>query len=164
MDFTFRRARVVKPARERDAQRARVYRADGRLVEIAKPLPEMTDLRRYVRRVWALKRVQAAFPQATALPLPTVSDGRGRRSAGGNLRGIKMPLWARNEAVTLHELAHTITLRTHGPLVAAHGWQYCAIYLRLTLYAMGREAHDVLERAFLANRVRYTKPRQSKET
>ena len=72
-----------------------------------------------------------------------------------------MPLWSRNEAIVLHELAHTICQREHSD-ATGHGWQYCAIYLTLTLHAMGREAHDVLKAAFKENRVRYTAPRKRK--
>lgn len=156
--------------RERDTQKARVYRSDEALVAIAKPLPKVRDMQRFVDRLWGQRRVYRWFgPDAfharwrklgRASSAPIVHDGRGRRRAGGWSRGITMPLWSRNEAIVLHELAHSMCARLHGPRVAAHGWQYCDIYLRLVLYGMGREAHDTLKAAFKANRVRFRAPRQ----
>jgi len=152
--------------RERDQQRSRVYTSDKALIAISKPLATVPEIERYVRRVFGMKRVQDAYPEATSPRfwgrLPSVGDGRGRRRACGSSSGIKIPKWARNEAVVLHELAHTICLRMYDRRIAAHGWQYCSIYLALTLHAMGREAHDVLKKAFRENRVRFTEPRKRK--
>lgn len=147
--------------RERDTQRSRVYLCDPVLISRAKPLPSVTDVERYVRKVFASKRVKAAFPKAAGRILPTVGDGRGRRNACGWSGGIKIPLWARNEGVVLHELAHTICQREHGN-VAWHGWQFCSIYLKLALYMMGREAHDALKKEMKVKRVRFSEPRKRK--
>lgn len=147
--------------RERDTQRARVYKSDAALVAIAKPLPQISDVTRYVKRIAHMKRVAEAFPRSRLGEwFPKIGDGRGRRSACGWSGGMSMPVHARNEAIVIHELAHVICQRQCGWEVAGHGWQFCAIYLQLTLYAMGREAHDTLRRAFKANRVRYTAPRK----
>lgn len=149
--------------RERDTQRARVYKSDHALGALAKPLPTVRGVERYVKRLFEMKRVQGAFPRLRPDWLPTVGDGRGRRMACGWSGGIKIPLWARNEMVVIHELAHTVTHRQYGSGVAAHGWQFCSVYLTLTLHAMGREAHDTLKVAFKRNRVRYTAPRKRRE-
>lgn len=147
--------------RERDTQRARVYKSDKALLAIAKPLPHLDDVTRYVRRIAKMKRVSEAFPRSQLDTwFPEIGDGRGRRSACGWSGGISMPIFARNEAYVIHELAHVICQRQYGWRIAGHGWQFCAIYLQLTLYAMGREAHDVLKAAFKANRVRFTAPRK----
>lgn len=147
--------------RERDTQRARVYKCDRILMATAAKLPTVRDMERFVKKTFASKRVQEAYPKAMWRALPSVSDGRGRRRACGNEYGIRMPVWARDEAVVLHELAHTITMRLGGN-EAFHGWQFCAVYLKLVLYMMGREAHDTLKAAFKANRVRFTEPRKRK--
>jgi putative metallohydrolase (TIGR04338 family) len=147
--------------RERDTQRSRVYKCDRILSETAGPLASVKDIERFVKKVFASKRVQAAFPKAMGRSLPSVKDGRGRRNACGGPGGISIPRWARNEAVVLPELAHTICLR-QGGREAFHGWQFCSAYLRLVLYLMGREAHDILKGAFKANRVRFTEPRKRK--
>jgi putative metallohydrolase (TIGR04338 family) len=151
--------------RERDQQRSRVYKAERiALAQMAAPLATVRDIERFVKRVFGMKRVQDAFPKATSRhwDLPTVGDGRGRRNACGWDGGIKIPLWARNEWVVIHELAHTISWREYGYKTAGHGWQFCAVYLKLVLYCMGREAHDVLKRDFKVCRVRYTAPRKRK--
>lgn len=164
----------------RDQQRSRVYKSDGALTKIAKPLPTVKEMQRYVDRLFGMRRMMIEFPEAFGarwrsrnpdrqkhyrtkpISAPIVYDGRGRRCAGGWSRGVTMPLWSRNEGILLHELAHTICVRKYGYKVAAHGWEYCAIYLKITLYAMGREAHDTLKAAFKANRVKFTKPRQQR--
>lgn len=149
--------------KKRDTQRKRVYKSDNALIAIAAKLPEVKDMERFVKRVLGMKRVQDAFPRARLSTwLPRVEDGRGRRAAGGCAHYITMPLWSRNEAVVLHELAHTINARVNND-TAGHGWQFCSIYLTLTLHAMGREAHDALKAAFKANRVRYTAPRAKRQ-
>jgi putative metallohydrolase (TIGR04338 family) len=146
--------------RQRDSQRSRVYKSDKALVAIAKPLPSVEEVERYVRRVFGMKRIADAFPKSRVSTwLPEVRDGRGRRSAAGCAGFSTMPTWSRNEAIVLHELAHTICQREHGD-ASGHGWQFCSIYLTLTLHAMGREAHDVLKAAFKANRVKFTAPRK----
>jgi putative metallohydrolase (TIGR04338 family) len=148
----------------RDTQKRRVYKCDPAVVALAKPLPTVRDVERFVKRVWSMQRVRDAYPRAvqgSRLP-PTVGDGRGRRNAGGHWGGILIPLWARNEAIVLHELAHTICIRQHGFTAAGHGWQFASIYLKLVLYGMGREAHDALKAAFKLHRVKFTAPRKSK--
>ncbi len=150
---------------QRDTQRARVYKSDAALVAIAKPLPMVRDVERFTKRMFGMKRVQEAFPSSARYSMPRVGDGRGRSHACGGEWEIKIPLWARNEAVVIHELAHTIALREFGRRgdAAFHGWQFCSVYLKLTLYGMGREAHDVLKAAFKKNRVRFTAPRAKRQ-
>lgn len=156
----------MKYRRERDTQRSRVYKCDPVVIVRAKPLARVVDVERYVAKVFGSKRVQAAFPKSVSWRqgLPSVGDGRGRRVACGWYGGIKIPLWARNEGVVLHELAHVICQRElpNSLLVAGHGWQFCSTYLRLVLYMMGREAHDALKREMKINRVRFTEPRKRK--
>jgi len=149
----------------RDTQRARVYKSDSALIAIAKPLPTVKDVERFTRRLLQMKRVKEAFPRSARYDVPNVGDGRGRSRACGGEWEIKIPLWARNEAVVTHELAHTVALREFGRRgdAAFHGWQFCSVYLKLTLYGMGREAHDVLKAAFKVNRVKFTAPRAKRQ-
>jgi putative metallohydrolase (TIGR04338 family) len=149
--------------RERDGQRARVYKSDKALTAIAAPLLTVKDIERYVKRVMTMKRVRDTFPRSARYQILEIKDGRGRRSACGWSGGISIPTWARNEGIVIHELAHVVCQREHGYNVAGHGWQFCSIYLTLTLHAMGREAHDALKKAFKENRVRYTKPRARRQ-
>ncbi len=156
-------ARASARVNQRDTQRQKVYRSDPALKPWAEPLPTVKDVERFCRKVWASKRMRKAFPRAVAhWKAPRVKDGRGTRIARGGMGPINIPLWARSTDVVLHELAHTVTMRVYDDRVPAHGWQYCEVYLRIVLYAMGREAHDALKAAFKKNGVRFRKPRQGK--
>lgn len=148
----------VKP---RDSQRGKLYKADDVLKSFAEPLPTVKDVERFVRKVWALKRVHIAFLKATPpRSEPRVKDGRGTRIARGGNGHINIPLWARNSAVVLHELAHTITRREYGMAVPGHGWEYCGVFLKLVLYVMGREAHDTFKSSMKEFRVKFRPPRK----
>ena len=129
--------------RTRDNQRSKVYKADNVLKQYSEPLPSVADVEQYVRKVWDRKVLQKAFPNALGRlwALPYVKDGRRNRTAKGCSLYIVIPRWARNSAVVLHELAHVITSREHQG-VAAHGPEYCRVFLRLVQSMMGSEAHD----------------------
>lgn len=148
------------PREERDSQRSRLYKADDVLKPFAKPLLTVKDMERFVRRVWSSNRLHKKYRVGSRLPV--VKDGRGRRNAGGWSGGITMPLWARSTNVALHELAHTITQRHYGYTVAAHGWQYCGVFLQLVRWFIGKEAHDAFKLSMKQNKVRFTAPRQRK--
>jgi putative metallohydrolase (TIGR04338 family) len=144
----------------RDSQRARVYKSDKDLMKIAKPLPTVADIEKYAVRLFKSKRLAAKYPRAVIRGAPEVGDGRRTRRAlahGG--WKITVPVWARNEAIVLHELAHIITVRqfwlqTHAP----HGWQFAAVYLDLVKWMMGGAAHDALKASFKAHKVKFRKP------
>lgn len=147
----------------RDTQRARLYAADDVLAKHAKPMPQISDMEDFVKRVMSSKRVQASYPIAFSMyrNMPVVKDGRGRSAAGGWSGGITMPLWSRKTDVVIHELAHCIAARQWcRERIAGHGWQFCSVYLRLVLLFMGREAHDELKASFRQHRVRFTAPRK----
>jgi putative metallohydrolase (TIGR04338 family) len=143
----------------RDMQKGRVYKAEEVLRRFAKPLREIVEVERYVARVLSRQSILRRYPNLN--PDVQVKDGRGtRRAMAHGARAISLPLWARNDWVTLHELAHTIVSRHYLRVDAApHGWQYCAIYLDLVMSMMGKEAHDALKASFKAHKVRYTEPR-----
>lgn len=145
----------------RDSQRSKLYAAETKAFEGAPvDLPEVENIERYVAHVCALGRVKESFPELGWRPI-TVGDGRRRRSAGGNGRGIYMPRWSRKRWIVLHELSHTIMDRRYRNAVG-HGWQYAEIYLLLVRHVMGINAHDCLKTQFKAHRVRYKAPRQRK--
>ena len=63
--------------------------------------------------------------------IPTVTDGRGRRTGQFNYHTntIKLPRYARRPYYVLHEVAHAMTPAT--PWRAWHGPEWCRTYLRL---------------------------------
>lgn len=64
------------------------------------------------------------------VPKPRLKDGRGCTYARGGEHAITLPLWSRSLVVTLHEVAHTITLRRH-PTVAWHGPEWLRVFCDL---------------------------------
>ena len=145
--------------RARDSQRSKVYAAETKAFE-AEPvdLPEVADVERFIAHVCSLGRVRESFPELGARTI-TVGDGRRRRSACADSRGVNMPRWSRRRWLVLHELSHTIMGRRHRNAVS-HGWQYAEIYLLLVRHVLGVPAHDRLKAEFKAHRVRFREPRK----
>lgn len=144
--------------RERDSQKSRVYKTDFILADTTKPLPTVADIEKFVERLFKSKRFANKYPKAFRWGRPRVEPGRwGQRRALGSWRWISIPVRFRNEGIVLHELAHTITLREFGD-VAAHGWQFAAVYLDIVKWMLGKAKHDLLKSAFKANKVKFRKP------
>ena len=88
-----------------------------------------------------------------------------------HLRGPTKTRWScpsgrcgRDEGILIHELAHTVVIREYGRHsdIEAHGWQFCAVYLKLVRAMMGREARDILKRAMISNGVKFSLPRKKR--
>lgn len=111
--------------------------------------------------VWKLVK-SAWFQRRWSIPaLPQIEDGRGSRRARGGMSRLQFPRWSRYEMVVLHELAHFVTIRTYGHYgAAAHGREYCAIYLELVEHMMGTGAAADLRDAFKAHGVKYKPKRE----
>ena len=145
----------------RDSQRKRVYTAEVEAFDTDKKtdeptLREVKEVERFVKKVFASKRVKKEWP--LVYHVPVVKDGRGCRNAlAHGTSAISVPIWARRKWVVLHELAHIITARYHKG-VASHGWEYCRNYLRLVEIILGKEAHAKLEKSFLKHGVKFIKP------
>lgn len=149
---------MTKP---RDSQRSRVYAADYALHETAPRLETIADINAFVAQVLSKATIQRRYGDHLKGTI-TVHDGRGRRAACGGRDYIKMPAWSRSQALVLHEVAHVIVERRYGDRVAAHGREFCAIYLDLVRFGMGVQAHDALKGFFQANRVRF-RPKRGAE-
>ncbi|MEV6096562.1 TIGR04338 family metallohydrolase [Nocardia sp. NPDC051981] len=151
----------------RDAQRSRVYDAEGlvrgmfdradefgaRTVEvhgshltlpIERRFASVESVQAYVDRVLALNWVRARWDGA-ARPV-TVRARAGAQAAHYETAGsvLAVPLhahgtaWALRELVILHELAHHLEPERSG--VAPHGPEFCGRYLELTDGVIGPEA------------------------
>lgn len=148
----------MSPPRHRDNQRQRVYNAERVLIQLAAPLREVRDIERYITKNMARKAILTRYPDASRSV--NVRDGRGTRNAWAyGTHSISLPLWARNEAIVLHEMAHIIANR-HFQGHAGHGWQFCAVMLDLVRFCMGTEAHATLMASYDAHKVRYRAPRK----
>lgn len=142
----------------RDSQRSKLYRAENILTQ---PRYDCTDMsvsamEKYVLEVRTNPYLRRRYENELARSI-YVGDGRARVKAAGDERGIYMPRWSREPYIVLHELSHCIQWRRYGAWrTAGHGWQFCAIYLDLVRFMMGRDAYEALKLSFRANRVRWT--------
>ncbi|MFF0489002.1 TIGR04338 family metallohydrolase [Nocardia sp. NPDC003482] len=165
----------------RDAQRGRVYDAEGlarrmfdradecgvRTVElhgsqitlpIERRFASVDSVRDYIDRVLALNWVRARWPRA-ATPL-TVRARAGATAAHyeSDTAVLAVPLhhrgtaWALRELVILHELAHH--LEPLAAELAPHGPEFCDRYLELVDGIIGPEAALVLRTTMLGCGVR----------
>lgn len=74
-----------------------------------------------------------------------VRDGRGARFARGGMRGIKLPVWARQPVVVLHETAHMIAARRG--LADAHGPLFMRLFIQLLATYAGQEEAALIRSA-----------------
>lgn len=81
-----------------------------------------------------------------SIPAILVLDGRGRRKACATFyygrRAIKLPKWARNEYVILHEVAHHLT-RLDG-----HKAEFASCLLDLVRHFLGKDSAEALQGAY----------------
>lgn len=143
----------------RDSQRGKVYKSDHALDTYGR-LETVPEIEAFVAKLWKSERFKKRFPREIGCSPPSVRDGRGRRRASGGRCQIRMPRWSRTKGIICHELAHTVHIRSGKgqPWCAAHGWEFCLIYLQIVYILMGWDAHDALKAAFKANRVKYRQP------
>lgn len=172
---SMRTGRIV--GKVRDSQRSKVYEAERAAFRslgfFTEAYPSLSlcheKISKWMDEAWFKRR----FGEGHAL---TLRGGRGK--ARGGLReivrgevikvvSIKLPPWARNSFVMLHELAHACTMLRHETAlrhenVAAHGPEYCKIYLELVAHYLGQEYAEKLECQFRVHNVRYRTRKQVK--
>ena len=137
--------------RRRDSQRSKVYRAERVLDSFDNQRFECTkEIREFINKI-----VNETWFKVYFRPIETIDirDGRGRLAAGGDRRKygvfLTMPKWSRKTWVILHELAHGLQ-----PVAsAAHGPEFCAIFVYLVKQAMGAKAAGALCESFRKHRV-----------
>lgn len=137
----------------RDTQRSRVYSAESALVSSPnnKRYPTLLEIEKYLSRVTQTKWFQKRFRSIDI----TLADGRGCRWArcwnGAVTTRLVLPKWARSTYVILHELSHGVQPRPS----AAHGPEFCGVFLALVRKFMSKEDAALLEKRFRERRVMY---------
>lgn len=128
----------------RDSQRSRVYAAEGSVPGYWGQTIANEDLQAFVDK--ALNR--APIRSRWGNRFVTVRLGRnGGRSYGGTiLLGVR----GRNPWVVSHELAHELT----PGRFAAHGPEFCGVFLFLVRTVIGADAEKTLRDSFKAMRVK----------
>lgn len=143
----------------RDSQRSRLYKAQEFLYDESKSewaikfnhldLNSKTSIyfcQRYVNLILSQKFITKRFGERKIW----VKSGRGGGKAYGS-SFISLGLWARNESIVLHEIAHCL-----APRNVKHGPEFAGIYLFLVKNVFGNEAAAKLRQSYKAHGVRYT--------
>jgi len=168
--------------KQSDNQRSKVYRAEGILLNHFKsklglkilgdgcfdPTPSVKDCQQYIKKVsnyeWFTARWRIYYPSYVPDRVPYVNDGRGRGSAcwERSTYTIKLPIFARNEPMILHEMAHWIVdmaqigfgQAQYDKDHAAHGKEFASVLLELVRLQLGAGAAKALKASYKANRVK----------
>lgn len=148
----------------RDTQRSKVYRAERAIDKYSKRYETVEEIDAFLKSIWSRKRLQKKYHRALKwYEPPSIKDGRGTRIARGGAWHLNLPLWSRFSTVILHEVSHCIQDRLQRiETQAAHGREFCEIFLTVVREMLGREAHDLLKASFKKHRVRFTKPRKKR--
>ncbi len=155
----------------RDSQRSKLYEAEGVLQNWPgakswgkSSVPAMQDyVDKLTNSAWWKRRGWESTFRGDHIE---VRSGQGRRVAAAlGDYAITLPLWARSEAVLLHEVAHIANVRKAQTFFftedrAAHGWEFAAIEVELVHHMMGKDAADALKKSFREHKVRYKKPQK----
>ena len=136
--------------KQRDNQKARVYKAERILQDHKSSMKPMTigECQKFVNRVLARKAIIKIYGKRYI----AVEKGKGGGRASGSAysgRVITLGVWARQPVVILHEIAHHL-----AGLDAEHGPHYASVMLKLVRSVLGREAYETLLGSYAYNRVR----------
>ena len=123
----------------RDDQRERLYRWE-RDAPLLKPFWKAT------LSLEACADLAARASDLFGLLPPKIGDGRGRLHACESNGTLKLPKWARSEAVVIHEAAHYVTGHVYGQGSAWHGPEFVAVYLAMLARLLGLD-FDALKRS-----------------
>ena len=147
----------------RDNRRKKLYTAENEAFRgsgFSSPLETISDVEKYLQKIWSSKVLKKKYPRAFAWQPPSVADGRGttRAMAYGSSR-ISIPLWARTEWVVIHEVSHIVASREQRYEIAGHGWEFCSIYLQIVRTMLGKQAHDCLKEMMRKHKVKFRQPK-----
>jgi putative metallohydrolase (TIGR04338 family) len=139
-------------ARERDTQRSRLYAAEQAAAK-SMGMSSRTrtiandDLQAWVDKMMGSKPIATRWRQPIRVVLK-----RGGSAYGGH-GAISLPLFARNEWVILHEIAHCLN---PGLGRAPHGREFAGILVFLVDTVIGKDAGEALRREFREANVDWT--------
>jgi len=129
--------------RPRDTQRSRVYEADRAIATWAQEISN-NELQAFVDKALDKRAIRARWGARKVY----VELGRG--GAHGNYNRISLGVQTRNPHIICHELAHSLTSNKY----AAHGPEYCGVYLFIANVIIGPEFAKQLRAAFKAQKVK----------
>ena len=150
---------MTEARRPRDAQRARVYRAETPMP--SSPLPGLDACATFADRVVGTLWWQSRFPERGLDTIPRLRPGNGARQAFfreelNDGYSITLPRRYRTKGIVLHELVHW-ALDDQRDL-PPHGRTFARVLLDTTTEFCGEERAAVLEAAFRQERVRVARP------
>lgn len=138
----------------RDSQKSRLYVAE-RLALMSSPNnirhETVPEIRKFLAKVVKTKWYQKRFPKKDLV----IKDGRRTRSALCTsyvwCMDLNFPRWSRSTYIILHEFAHGLV--SNGK--AAHGPEFCGVFLELVRKFMSKEDALRLEETFKEKKVLY---------
>ena len=162
---------------QRDSQRAKLYRAENECwpvrtrIKNGEAVPEIPweDVRAIVGGIttsdwWYQRLGYGKVPEAADRHSVYVGDGRGGTWARAGGYGIKLPRWARQLPVILHELSHVLTgIRYRRVDHAAHGREFAKTFLEMVTRWMGPDEAARLRECFRKNHVHWVEKRKMSE-
>jgi putative metallohydrolase (TIGR04338 family) len=135
--------------KNKNDQTQRLYKAENYIGHILekKEVWTLEECQKYVDKLLKKKRIQDNYPWAKNHKIFVTHGGTGRRMAYATFthRGatIKLPPWARNQYVVLHEVAHHLDCFEDG-----HTETFATILLDLVRREMGKEKAELLQASY----------------
>lgn len=137
-----------------DSQRSRLYAAEMVIRDDGFKFETVEQMQAYVDKLTASAWWTRRYRRRHII----VKPGFGHRRATGSAWGVvQMPIWARCEAVLLHEVSHVVTCGDDS--VPYHGREFAQAYLELVSHKMGKECASKLKASFQSHKVRFRKKR-----
>ena len=131
-------------ARNRDNQRSRVYAWERKATKWFADRPLMKSLEEveeWMRPIWRAERGRVGLAKYRVPELSRNLWGQ-RSASAGHDHVLKLPKWARNPWVVLHEMAHRLT-----PNDEPHGPRFVGVLIGLVARHDGRDANWLMELA-----------------
>ena len=146
----------------RDMQKSKVYHAEfacRKRFPNEKTFESIEEAQKFVDKVLASATYDKLCERFDCYRRRTIKVVAGRNSDRDSARyypdgTIKLPPWALNKCVVLHELAHSVSPRFE------HNWPFCEIFLALIGRFMGAADRDMLKAEYKKRKVKFRKPRK----